>query len=80
MSMSSWTARVGLGFAGLLAAVVLFLIVVRVGNIEIAGVAPEAWIMTFMMTGPFTLGFVAFVLLVSWGLEKVFHRREAEPV
>ena len=32
MSMSS-TARVGLGFAGLLAAVVLFLIVVRVGNI-----------------------------------------------
>ena len=36
--------------------------------------------MTFMMTGHSRWDFVAFVLLVSWGLEKVFHRREAEPV
>ena len=77
MKIGSWTARVGMGWAGLLGAVMLFLVVIRVVGVDLFGVAPEAWLMTFMMTSPFTLGLIALTVLATWGLEKCCRRADA---
>ena len=58
MNGYSWTVRVGLVGVGLLATLAAFVAVTRIFNVVIAGVQPEAWVLTAMMTAPFTIGVV----------------------
>ena len=58
-----WTVRVGLVGVGLLATLAAFVAVTRIFNVLIAGVQSEAWVLTAMMTAPFTIG----VVLVATG-------------
>ena len=53
-----WTLRVGLGGVVFLATLIVFVAVTRIFNVVIAGVQPEAWALTAMMTAPFTIGVV----------------------
>ena len=62
-----WTARVGLGVLALWA-------VVRVLNVPVGGIQPEAFALTAMMTAPFTLGAVLLMTLVTGGLEALVRR------
>ena len=59
-----WTLRVGLGGVVFLATLIVFVAVTRIFNVVIAGVQPEAWALTAMMTAPFTIG---VVLLATGG-------------
>lgn len=70
------TKRVGLIGGGLLALVALFVAVVRIFDVVIAGVQPEAWALTAMMTAPFTFGMVALATLGTAAVETALrHRR-----
>ena len=60
-----WTRRVGAGGLGLLVLWAVFVAVVRVVNVPLGGIQPEA----------FTLGAVVLATLVTWGLEKMVRRR-----
>ena len=70
-----WTIRIASTGAALIAAITIFVIVVRVLGTPIAGIKPEALVLTAMMTAPFTIGAV----LVSTGTaaltEKVCRRK-----
>ena len=70
-----WTIRIASTGAALIAALAIFVIVVRVLGTPIAGIKPEAFVLTAMMTAPFTIGAV----LVSTGTaaltEKVCRRK-----
>ena len=70
-----WTRRAGVGGLGLLVLWVVFVAVVRVVNVPLGGIQPEAFALTAMMTAPFTLGAVVLATLVTWGLEKMVRRR-----
>ena len=59
-----WTVRVGLGGVGFLAALATFVAVTRIFNLVVVGVQPEAWVLTALMTAPFTIG---VVLLATGG-------------
>ena len=59
-----WTVRVGLGGVGFLGILTAFVAVTRIFNLVVAGVQPEAWALTAMMTAPFTIG---VVLLATGG-------------
>ena len=59
---------------GLLALAVVFLVVVRASGVSIAGIAPEALVLTAMMTAPFTLGFLALLVLGAVGAERMCRR------
>ena len=56
MDRYRWTLRVAIGGVAFLAAIAVFVAVVRISNVMIAGVYPEAWVLTAMMTAPFTIG------------------------
>ena len=71
----SWALRVGLFFGGILALAAVFLLVVRVLNVTVAGVEPEALVLTGMMTAPFTVGLL--FMLGAAGAERVARRRRA---
>ena len=75
MRKNSWTRKVAFFCGGLLA--VLFLAVVRVLDVPVAGVEPEAFVLTAMMTSPFTLGFLVLLVLSTAGLERLLRRRRA---
>ena len=62
---------------GILGAVVVFLVVVRSLNITVAGVEPEALVLTAMMTAPFTLGFLLLLVLGAAAAERVLRRVRA---
>ena len=70
-----WTIRVASTGAALIAALAIFVIVVRVLGIPIAGIKPEAFVLIAMMTAPFTI----CAVLVSTGrtalTEKVCRRK-----
>ena len=70
-----WTIRIASTGAALIAALTIFVIIVRVLGTPIAGIQPEAFVLTAMMTAPFTIGAV----LVSTGTaaltEKVCRRK-----
>ena len=66
-----WTVRVGLFGFVLLATLVVFVAVTRIFNIVIAGVQPEAWAMTAMMTAPLTIGVVFLATLGTSLVETV---------
>ena len=72
-----WARRVGFFFGGVLGVVVLFLLVVPVLNITISGVEPEGLVLAFMMTAPFTLGFILVSVLGAAGAERVTRRGRA---
>ena len=66
-----FTRRVAVVGFGILAVWVVFVVVVRIVNVPLAGVQPEAFAMGAMLTAPFTLGGVLLVTLVSAGLESL---------
>ena len=71
MNSYRWTLRVGLGGVGFLATLVLFVAVALIFNLVIAGVQPEAWALTAMMTAPFTIGVVLLVTIATALVETV---------
>ena len=77
MRKNSWTRKVAFFCGGLLAVVVVFLAVVRVLDVPVAGVESEAFVLTAMMTSPFTLGFLLLLVLSTAGLERLLRRRRA---
>ena len=74
MDRYRWTLRVAIGGVGFLAAIAVFVAVVRAFNVMIAGVYPEAWVLTAMMTAPFTIGLVS-VATITTALVETFRRR-----
>lgn len=70
------TKRVAVIGCGLLAVIALFVTVVRISGVVIVGVQPEAWVLTAMMTAPFTVGLVLLATLGTAGVEAALrHRR-----
>ena len=69
-----WTLHVAIGGAAFLALIAVFVSVVRIFNVMIAGVYPEAWVLTAMMTAPFTIGIVS-VTTIATALVETFRRR-----
>ena len=70
-----WTRRVAVGGLGLLVLWVVFVAAVRVLNVPLGGIQPEAFALIAMMTAPFTLGAVLLATLTTGGLEAVVRRR-----
>ena len=75
-----WAARVGLAGLGVLALWAVFMAVVRVLDVPVGGIQPEAFALTAMMTAPFTLGAVLLMTLVTGGLEALVSRLRAAGV
>ena len=76
MDRYRWTLRVAIGGVAFLAVTAVFVAVVRGFNVMIAGVYPEAWALTAMMTAPFTIGVVS-VATIATALVETFRRRAA---
>ncbi len=70
-----WTIRIGLGGLGFLALLAAFVAVTRIFGVAIAGVRPEAWALTAMMTAPFTVGAVSLSTSVAALTETLLRRR-----
>ena len=58
MNAYRWTTRTAIAGLGFLAVIAVFVTVVRVLSMPVAGVQPEAFVLTAMMTAPFTIGLV----------------------
>ena len=71
MNVYRWTVRVALGGVTLLALWAVFVAVARIFNLVIAGVQPEAWVLTAMMTAPFTIGAVSLATVGTALVETV---------
>ena len=69
-----WTRRVAFVGLGLLVLWVVFVAVVRIVNVPLGGIQPEAFALIAMMTAPFTLGAVLLVTLVTAGVETTVRR------
>ena len=80
MNAYRWTVQVGLGGVALLTLWALFVAVARIFDLVIAGVYPEAWVLTAMMTAPFTIGTVAVLVIGPALVEKVLRRRRSAAV
>ena len=80
MNVYRWTARVALGGVGLLTLWALFVTVALIFNLAIAGVYPEAWVLTAMMTAPFNIGTIAVLVIGTALVEKVLRRRRSPVV
>ena len=63
MNTYRWTKRVGLVGLAFLAAIAVFVTAVSIMDVRVAGVYPEAFRLTAMMTAPFTLGLVVVATL-----------------
>ena len=74
------TVRVALGGVALLTLWALFVAITRIFNLVIAGVYPEAWVLTAMMTAPFTIGAVSLATAGMALVEKVLRRRRSATV
>ena len=70
-----WTIRVDSTGAALIAAMTTFVIVVRVLGTPIASIQPEAFVLTAMMTAPFTIGTVLISAGTASLTEKVCRRK-----
>ena len=55
--------------------IAVFVAVVRGFDVMIAGVYPEAWVLTAMMTAPFTIGIVSVATIATAFLETILRRR-----
>ena len=69
-----WTARVGLAGLGILALWAGFAVAVRVLDVPIGGIQPEAFALTAMMTAPIALGAVLLVTLGAACVEALSRR------
>ncbi len=74
MDRYRWTLMVATGGVAFLAAIAVFVAVVRAFNVMIAGIYPEAWVLTAMMTAPFTIGVVSLATIAT-ALVETFARR-----
>ena len=72
-----WTRRVAAVGFGTLAIWAVFVAVVRIVNVPLGGIQPEAFALIAMMTAPFTVGGVLLATLAAWRLEKMVQRRPA---
>ena len=52
MNTYRWTKRIGLAGIAFLAAIAVFVTIVSILNIRVAGIYPEAFRLTAMMTAP----------------------------
>ena len=77
MNAYRWTKRIGITGIVFLAAIAVFVTVVSILRIRVAGIYPEAFRLTAMMTAPFTLVLVAVTTLGTALVETVrrFRRR-----
>ncbi|MCY3691836.1 MAG: hypothetical protein OXI54_09690 [Chloroflexota bacterium] len=71
MNTYRWTKRIGIAGIVFLAAIALFVTVVSILGIRVAGIYPEAFRLAAMMTAPFTLGLVAVSTLGAALVETV---------
>ena len=78
MNTYRWTKRIGIAGIAFLAAIAIFVTVVSILGIRVAGIYPEAFRLTAMMTAPFTLGLVA-VSTMSAALVETLLRRKRRP-
>ena len=78
MNTYRWTKRIGIAGIVFLAAIAIFVTVVSILGIRVAGIYPEAFRLTAMMTAPFTLGLVAVSTLTA-ALVETFHRFKRRP-
>ena len=70
-----WTLRVAVGGGGLLALVAAVALVLRIFDVVVAGVPPESWVLTAMMTAPFTVGTASILTIATALVETVLRRR-----
>ena len=70
-----WTLRVAVGGVGLLALVAVVALALRIFGVVVAGVQPEAWVLTAMMTAPLTIGTVSVLTIGTALVETVLRRR-----
>ena len=77
MKRGSWAARVAIFSGGILGFAAFFLVVVRSLDITVAGVEPEALVLTGVMTAPFTLGGFLLLVLGAAAAERVVRRIRA---
>ena len=75
MKAYRWTTRITLAGIGFLAVIAAFVAVVRILSVPIAGVQPEAFVLTAMMTSPFTVGAV-LVSIITATLVETLRRRK----
>lgn len=75
MNTYRWTKRIGIAGIVFLAAIALFVTVVSILGIRVAGIYPEAFRLTAMMTAPFTLGLVAASTLGAALVETLLRRK-----
>ena len=75
MNNYRWTKRVGLAGLAFLAAIAVFVTAVSIMDVRVAGVYPEAFRLTAMMTAPFTLGLVIVSTLGTALVETVRRKR-----
>ena len=77
MNTYRWTTRIGIAGIGFLAAIAVFVAVVRILSVPVAGVQPEAFVLTAMMTAPFTIGAVLVATMTAALVETL--RRPKRP-
>ena len=70
-----WTVRVAAGGVGLLALVAAVALTLRIFDVVVAGVPPEAWVLTAMMTAPLTVGTVSILTIATALFETILRRR-----
>ena len=70
-----WTVRVAVGGVGLLALVAAVALVLRIFDVVVPGVPPEAWVLTAMMTAPFIVGTVSILTIATASVETLLRRR-----
>ena len=80
MNVYRWTVRVALGGVTLLTLWAVFVTVARIFNLVVAGVQPEAWVLTAMMTAPFIIGTIVALVIGASLVEKVLGRRRSAAV
>ena len=74
MNRYRWTARIGIAGTAFLALIALFAVTVRLFNLSILGVQPEAVALTAMMTAPFTIGAVVISTAIAAVTETLLRR------
>ena len=68
MNRYRWTVHIGISGTAFLALISVFVVTVRLLDVPTAGVQPEAFALTAMMTAPFTIGVVVIstAIAVRW--------------
>ena len=77
MNAYCWTTRIAIAGVGFLAVIAVFVAGVRILSVPVAGVQPEAFVLTAMMTAPFTVGLVLVSTMTTALIETI--RRPKRP-